>query len=842
MKLHTIAPFRVVAGAMVLCLAGGLLAAAESAPAENITEKKIADRREVYAAQDKKLEKARKLFEEKKFEEACRIYEQVLAELDIESSGIVSSVAQSRLEAVRRETRRVRHAWGRDLLHRARLAAADKRYDVGGNLANEAIKIALASREIVGLEGMADEALYREATDLVTFCRDMASNAALQKDMSFDQAKGANYDQRKAQIRELLREATTFLGAKRYEDALSRVEQVLILDPFDSDAIAMGGQIYQVLYNYGLRRHETDIGAGNAFSDWQWAEPVFTRSNTKSEVLAAEVKRGGNQAAYAKLSRIIYPRFEFDDAEISAVLKFLNNRNAEYDPDKEGITIESGLRPEDAERIRVTMSLNDMPLGELLRYICQATGLKFRVDENSIYIGTNVDEMETHQFQVRGNLIGFIESESAEASPGGDAGGGGDAAGGDALGGGEGEGGGLAADTAAPAGSGRSKVTEAMLKKYFASRGVRFAPQSSISYTPQAGLLSVTNTRDGIRRMEELLRQLSTIEKPLVMIEIRSLIIAEQDIQELGFDWSLDALGTKNMSKSGTLESGDSGWLAGQGVSTVVGGALAMLRGGQDVTGLGSTAIVRDFNIFPALFGSRHPFGSDLPLNIQLTINALCQNERTESLAAPKLLTVSDQEASVVLGMRYYFPESWDKAEVDVEVDNGSSRVTITPPEPTFNEDGEVYGVSFRATPHVRNDNYTIRLDLKPNITDYVGRDDYEVRIKGQTITPDSEPTQTDYVFTIWRPVIAKRIMSVTVDVYDGETVVLGGMVNNSVKTRTDKIPILGDLPVVGRFFQSQAENSEKINLLIFVTARLVDYSGSPIKGGRSSAQPDFKR
>ena len=87
-----------------------------------------------------------------------------------------------------------------EALYKARQEAADKHYDEGGNLANEAIKIAIASRDIQGLEGLADEALQREAADLAAFCRDMASNAVVQKEMSFDQAKGANYDQRKAQI------------------------------------------------------------------------------------------------------------------------------------------------------------------------------------------------------------------------------------------------------------------------------------------------------------------------------------------------------------------------------------------------------------------------------------------------------------------------------------------------------------------------------------------------------------------------------------------------------------------------------------------------------------------
>jgi len=72
--------------------------------------------------------------------------------------------------------------------------------------------------------------------------------------------------------------------------------------------------------------------------------------------------------------------------------------------------------------------------------------------------------------------------------------------------------------------------------------------------------------------------------------------------------------------------------------------------------------------------------------------------------------------------------------------------------------------------------------------------------------------------------------------------VVLGGMIQNQVSNQTDKIPLLGDLPLIGRFFQSQSETSEKTNLLIFVTARLVDYNGVPVLRSKNTAAPDFKR
>jgi general secretion pathway protein D len=223
-------------------------------------------------------------------------------------------------------------------------------------------------------------------------------------------------------------------------------------------------------------------------------------------------------------------------------------------------------------------------------------------------------------------------------------------------------------------------------------------------------------------------------------------------------------------------------------------------------------------------------------------VTAISQNTRTEALAAPKLLTSDGVQASVSLGKRYYFPESWDTAEVEVETSDGSSSVTITPPQPEFNKDGEVLGINFSATPVVQPDNYTIRLQLNPNLSEYVAQDSFDVVIYGHMVENGQNAGAKNYVYPVWRPVVATRSMSVTVDVYDGETVILGGMIDNQISTRTDKIPILGDLPLLGRFFQSQSENAVKKNLLLFVTARLVDYSGVPVSRGKNTAQPDFKR
>jgi type II secretory pathway component GspD/PulD (secretin) len=78
-------------------------------------------------------------------------------------------------------------------------------------------------------------------------------------------------------------------------------------------------------------------------------------------------------------------------------------------------------------------------------------------------------------------------------------------------------------------------------------------------------------------------------------------------------------------------------------------------------------------------------------------------------------------------------------------------------------------------------------------------------------------------------PNFTVRQVITTVNVWDHQTVVLGGLITSDVATTKDKVPFLGDLPGVGRLFQSQSKTSDKKNLMIFVTATIVDPAGNRV-------------
>jgi general secretion pathway protein D len=66
-----------------------------------------------------------------------------------------------------------------------------------------------------------------------------------------------------------------------------------------------------------------------------------------------------------------------------------------------------------------------------------------------------------------------------------------------------------------------------------------------------------------------------------------------------------------------------------------------------------------------------------------------------------------------------------------------------------------------------------------------------------------------------------------TVNVWDGQTVVLGGLLSETVTTLKDQVPVLGDLPLVGRLFRNESKTTAKKNLLVFVTPMLIDPAGN---------------
>ena len=123
--------------------------------------------------------------------------------------------------------------------------------------------------------------------------------------------------------------------------------------------------------------------------------------------------------------------------------------------------------------------------------------------------------------------------------------------------------------------------------------------------------------------------------------------------------------------------------------------------------------------------------------------------------------------------------------------------------------------------PYVLSDGYTVNLTLIPSLTEFDGYD--------QQATPAIPGNLNVVVVPNLLPKFTVRQVVTTVNIWDNQTVVLGGLISSSVQEEKDKVPLLGDLPLVGRLFQSQSKISVKKNLMIFVTATIVDPAGNRV-------------
>ena len=127
--------------------------------------------------------------------------------------------------------------------------------------------------------------------------------------------------------------------------------------------------------------------------------------------------------------------------------------------------------------------------------------------------------------------------------------------------------------------------------------------------------------------------------------------------------------------------------------------------------------------------------------------------------------------------------------------------------------------------PYVLADGYTINMTLIPSLTEFAN---YQTPPSVATFSGGVSGLNVVQLPTVL-PAFTVRQVITTVNVWDGQTVVLGGLITSQTTSQKDKVPVIGDLPFVGRLFQSQSKVAVKKNLMIFVTATIVDPAGNRV-------------
>ena len=649
-----------------------------------------------------------------------------------------------------------------------------------------------------------DPSFYKSVTTFMEDCDKMVEAIQFRNETSLSAVDPDN-KRRKANIDVLLRESRILYKNKKYEKVRDNMEKVLVLDPYNQDAMTLLNKTYKKLYDVGMLRRENDALERLAEVEWKWNEAVLPEDSSISEEVPREMT-GNRSTLYDKLQKIMIDKILFETTDIQSILARLAALSKENDP--EGIGVSIIPPPDIAVRSRKIpyLELEKVPLMEVLKYVCELAGLKYKIEDRAVLVGTEgIDDMEHGFFQVRNSLINRIaaevgpKEEKEEEKTGGIK---------DRVDTFTDEG---AFDEASTELKSVAAVTPEMLKQFFNDRGISFEdPNSSIAFDTKTNKLIVKNTPDNLRRMDALLKEID-IQTPLVLIEAKILEISMNAVEELGFDWTLTYLNTNTNQRFtfGNLP-----------VSN-------LYRPSSEA----NNKLINNMNILPN-------FGSDNQFNLFLSVRAIDRTDRAEVISSPRLLTTSGQEASLNVDQQRYFPDSWDDPEVTII--NGTS-YTYNPPVPDFEE--QAVGTIFKVTPTVSPNNYTIIVKMNTDISKMTGWSNYDYSIIiGGLMNSPADTTIGNVTPKMKMPEFSRRVVDTSVKIYDGETVVIGGILEDMATKKDDKWPFLGDVPMLGRLFTDSFSKSQKTNLLIFVTSRLMKGNGLPVRDSRAQGLFEFTR
>jgi general secretion pathway protein D len=667
-----------------------------------------------------------------------------------------------------------------------------------------------------------------------------------------------DYQKTQSQINAWLKRGREAYLTGEYELAILAFESVLARDPENKEAIRLMHSAANKQYD----RSSMELNATSARMIATVRDTWNPRQYGLHETPLDSVRDGTTKmkgddeirraATLNKMTQIRIPEVDFRQANIRDVVSFLHAQSVEFDPaptpaEKKGVNIilkldaaAGGTTPAPAPgggvadfpgtstpftapaggavpETLVTFTALDITLKEALDYSVEIGGLKYLIRGNAVIVmpkNAADGEIEHRMYDVLPSAFTRLQELSTAVS---------------ASRGSRGDGNFIGLRE----GGAGATSEEIDLKGFFAEMGVEWPDKASIKFVRGLGKLVVANTLENLTVFEKVLSVLNVVPYQ-IEIEARFIEVAQTDVDSLGLEWLLTdnwEIAQKKGSAGTPLgareriqmneNSGTGGFTTGNRFLTTAGVGVSGAQMADKIASI-----------------------SGVLTNPELTVvlHALQQRGHTDLLSAPKITTQSGQAATIRVVTEYIYPTQFETEGIGGNNNNAAAGgnnngggVVGAVVTPSAFETREV-GVILEVTPEVTTEGQMISLSLSPEVVSEPTWKNY-----GSTYTsydPNGNPITQE--LKMEQPFFHTRKLTTTLLIYNGATVVMGGMITEVRNNVDDKIPLLGDIPLLGRLFRSKYESSEKRNLLIFVTARLVDPSGRALDKERFGADKSF--
>ncbi|MDX1679794.1 MAG: Amuc_1098 family type IV pilus outer membrane protein [Akkermansiaceae bacterium] len=677
------------------------------------------------------------------------------------------------------------------------------------------------------------------------------------------------YTKAVAEVNQLLVMADSAYMLGKFDESKKYYEQILLIDKYNTQARRGLERVANAKLDYHRAAYDhTRIELLQQVEEaWELAVPD-AEPVVQPPVDPNAQEQYGIALITEKLRRIKV-NVDFNDTTVEDAIEFLRQRareldTVELDPDKKGVNFvvrtpdnAGGVGADDGlgdalggadfgggnlgQKRIPELRLRNVPLEVALDYICEATDLRYKIDNYAVTLVPKTDtgeEIFPRTFTVPPD---FRDKLAGEA----------------------GDGGGTTdpfAVSSTPADTGIKPLpaVDELLRK----SGIIFPDGASATLT--GNKLLVSNTPTELDKVEQLVNNMIVDQPKQVRITTKFVEVTQENGEELGFDWVIGPFfsGDGNLAGSGgTIGNGSTRTgldFSGPGVPGVTGSDVAVSNivtagnrsgnfaiTGNTIDGIlnNPTRATQSQRVAPGIMSLTGLFSEG---QLKVIMRGLSQKKGVDLMTAPSITARSGEQATIEIIREFIYPTEYDPPELQQGGNNlgfggggggggvGNAAVQafpVVPANPTAFETRNT-GVTLEIEPTIGENDFMINLRFVPEIVEFEGFINYGSPI--QTAGTDALGNPVTVVITenrIEMPVFATRRVNSALTIYDGYTVAIGGLMREDVQNIEDSVPILGDIPVIGRLFQTKAERRIKSNLIIFVKAQIIDPTGRPIRG-----------
>ena len=659
----------------------------------------------------------------------------------------------------------------------------------------------------------------------------LAFRAQLDDPIRSNPALNAEHAKDVDEVRRLLYTAQGAFDLGKFDEAIQRYEEVLRIDPTNSAARRGMEKTAAAKSGYAKAAYDDTRAEMLGQVDGSWETQVPAPEQGLGPLDGGAPAVAMDEASLkAKLDQIIIPSIALEQSSLDEALDFLRlkaaeNDTVELDAARKGVNFAVNLGAPDSEAakriraLRFDLRLSQVPLSKALRYLTDITQTEYKTDEFSVLItplGFSSDELVVRSYRVPPD---FLTSLNSAAGAGGEK---------------------AAADPFAEAPEKGGLLTARLsAQESLAKQGVPFPQGASAHYSPATNTLRIVNTEVHQETIAQIIDAMSQSEPVAVAVKVTMIRTQQSNLEELGFDWLLNGAGSIENSGvaagGGTIGNGTPRTAAdftGENIGDPEGIMTAGLRSGDGAISNNSIdALIANpdrtsqaINVAPGVLSVTGVFGD---AQFKSIMRGLDQKKGIDIMARPSVVTRSGQASNIAVIREFIYPTEYEPPEVPQTVEGGGS-APVTPATPTAFETRDV-GITLEVLPVADAKKRFVDVTLNPSFVEFDGFVNYGSPIRSATDVIGAGSVEITKN-AILMPVFSAQKLATQLTVADGATIVIGGLMTESVKNVEDKVPVLGGLPVVGRMFSSKSRESVSTALIFLVNIELIDPTGRPYR------------